>query len=215
MYLIVVIVILLAYCTLFSELIFLHVPSVASVYQLIFSKKSIINFNTSELPDCRLKRVLQWPSVKKIALLALPTFISIITGVMPLLYLVLIYSNMATWKNLNSEYNFQHIAGILCIITGRTLTIYSTFEIRKSNRQKEDSFDLKTDGIFGFSRNPLLLGMYIMYAGMWIIFPTLTFAIGLIVYLANMHFRVLLEEDFLFHQFGDKFIHYRQKTKRY
>lgn len=215
MHLIVVIVILLAYATLFSELVFLHVPSVASVYQLIFSKKSIVNFNNAELPDCRLKRVLQWPSIKKIMLLALPTFISIITGVLPLLYLAMIYYNMVTWKQLNSEYSFQHIAGILCIITGRTFTIYSTFEIRKSNRQKEGSFDLKTNGIFGFSRNPLLLGMYIMYAGMLIIFPTITFALGLLVYLANMHFRVLLEEDFLFHMFGDKFIHYRQKTKRY
>jgi protein-S-isoprenylcysteine O-methyltransferase Ste14 len=211
----VVIVVLLAYCTLFSELVFLHVPSVASVYQLVFSKKSIINFNNSELQDCRLKRVLQWPSFKKILLLALPTFISIITGLLPLMYLAMIYGNKATWHNLNSEYSLQHIAGILCIITGRTLTIYSTFEIRKSNRQKEDSFDLKTDGIFGFSRNPLLLGMYVMYAGMLIIFPTITFISGMVVYLANMHFRVLLEEDFLYHQFGNKFIHYRQKTKRY
>lgn len=215
MYLIVIIVILLAYCTLFSELVFLHVPSVASVYQLVFSKKSILNFNNSELPDCRLKRVLQWPFIKKILLLALPTFISIITGVLPLFYLLMIYDNTSTWQKLHSTYNFQHIAGILCIIMGRTLTIYSTFEIRKRNLQKEGSFDLKTNGIFGFSRNPLLLGMYIMYTGMLIIFPTILFGFGMVVYLGNMHFRVLLEEDFLFHQFGDTFIRYRQQTKRY
>jgi protein-S-isoprenylcysteine O-methyltransferase Ste14 len=69
--------------------------------------------------------------------------------------------------------------------------------------------------LFGRSRNPLLLGMYLFYAGMWVLFPTLIFAVGLVVYVLNMHFRVLLEEDFLRHHFGAPFDQYMLKARRY
>jgi protein-S-isoprenylcysteine O-methyltransferase Ste14 len=210
------IVIFLAYCTLFAELIFLHVPSVASVYQLIFSKKSIVNFSKEQLPHAsRLYGVLNWPLTRKLLLLALPTFISIITGLLPLLFLGLIYFGVCNWHQLNNVSFVQNCIGIILILAGRVLTIFSTFLIRKKNRQQMDSFDLKTDGAFAFSRNPLLLGMYIMYAGMFVTFPVFIFGIGLSVYFANMHFRVLLEEDFLQQQFGDSFSKYKKKTKRY
>lgn len=208
-------IILLAYASLAAELIFLHVPSVASVYQLVFSKKSLVNFNKCPLPSGKLKAVMQWPLVVKILLLVVPTFICILTGLLPIIFIALLFLNKINWHQLNNHYIMQNTVGCILIMAGRFLTIYCTLIIRKNNKQQYHSFDLKTNDIFSFSRNPLLLGMYLMYAGTWVIFPTFFFALGLIIYLANMHFRILLEEDFLAHQFGEHFINYKQKTRRY
>jgi protein-S-isoprenylcysteine O-methyltransferase Ste14 len=211
----VIFVILMAYGLLLFELVFLHVPSVASVYQLVWSKNSIINYNNEKLESGRLYEILKWPLLKKMLLLALPTFISIIAGCLPLVYLMFILLKTFSWQDLNNFYLIQNIAGIAFIVAGRVFTIYATLEIRKENQQKEKSFDLKTNGVFGLSRNPLLVGMYVMYLGMFIIFPDIFFAAGLIVYFSNMHFRILLEEDFLEFQFGKPFIMYKQRVKRY
>jgi len=39
--------------------------------------------------------------------------------------------------------------------------------------------------------------------------------VGGLVYFANMHFKVILEEHFLTEKYGDSYIQYCQKTKRY
>jgi protein-S-isoprenylcysteine O-methyltransferase Ste14 len=215
MHLLVLIVILAAYIFLAIELIFLHVPSVASVYQLIWSKKSIVNYSEEGLTSGRLYEVHNWPLFKKILLLAFPTGISIITGILPLIFIFCITVFNYAWADFNNTYLFQNLAGIILIIIGRVITLYATFKIRADNLQKEDSFQLKTDGVFGLSRNPLLVGMYVMYLGMFVVFPVLLFGIGLLVYFFNMHFRILLEEDFLEFQFGTPFGEYKQKVKRY
>ena len=201
--------------SLLAELVLLHVPSVASVYQLVFTRNSILQFSEKPLPDCRLHRVMQWPLPKKILLLALPTAVSIITGLLPVVYLLKVYCSPDCFAAFRVSYPIISIAGMLLVVLGRTLTIYANLLIRKHNRQHSGSFELKTTGLFARSRNPLLLGMYIFYAGLWLIFPTLVFAAGLVIYVFNMHFRVLLEEDFLQHHFGAPFDQYMLNARRY
>lgn len=208
-------VIISAYALVLYELVFLHVPSVASVYQLLWSNKSIINYNDEKLSSGKLFDVLHWPMVKKLLLLAIPTFFSILTGLLPLFYTVAIITNMFIWDDLNNTTLYQNLVGIVLIIMGRVFTVYATFVIRKENAQVKESFHLKTHGVFGISRNPLLVGMYVMYLGMLFIFPTILFAVGLIIYVTNMHFRILLEEDFLSFQFGQPFDTYKINVRRY
>jgi protein-S-isoprenylcysteine O-methyltransferase Ste14 len=215
MHLIVVIIILTAYILLAMELVFLHVPSVASVYQLIWSKKSIVNYSHEQLKSGKLYEVLHWSLIKKISFLAIPTGVSIITGLLPLAFIFYILFFDYSWSYFNNSFFLQNLAGVFLIIGGRIITLYATFKIRTDNQQKEDSFQLKTNGVFSLSRNPLLVGMYVMYAGMFVIFPVILFGIGLLVYFFNMHFRILLEEDFLEFQFGAPFKKYKQTVKRY
>jgi protein-S-isoprenylcysteine O-methyltransferase Ste14 len=208
-------VVIASYAILLLELIFLHVPSVASVYQLVWIKKSIINYHNEKLTHGRLYLVLHWPTIKKLLLLGLPTGISIITGLLPLIYIGCLLTKVCSWEQLNNISIMQNIVGMLLIICGRIFTVYATLVIRQENRQTKESFQLKTDGVFGFSRNPLLVGMYVMYVGMLVVFPQILFALGLFVYVLNMHFRILLEEDFLLFQFGKPFHEYQQHVRRY
>ena len=209
------IVVSIGMISLLAELVLLHVPSVASVYQLVFTRNSILQFSERPLPDCRLRRVMQWPLSLKILLLALPTAVSVLTGLLPVYYLLVGFCSGDSSASCQQSSKVLSLAGMLLVIAGRLLTIYANLLIRKHNRQHAGSFELKTTGLFGRSRNPLLLGMYLFYAGMWVLFPTLIFAVGLVVYVLNMHFRVLLEEDFLRHHFGAPFDQYMLKARRY
>lgn len=209
------VVVSLGMLSLLAELLWLHVPSVASVFQLVFTRQSILRFSERPLPDCRLKRVMGWALPKKILLLAIPTALSVLTGLLPLYYLLSDLFSAGSSATYHQSAMVPALIGMCLVGAGRALTIFSNLLIRKHNRQYAGSFELKTTGVFGKSRNPLLLGMYIFYAGLWLLYPTGLFALGLLIYLVNMHFRVLLEEDFLLHHFGTPFQKYMRNTGRY
>jgi protein-S-isoprenylcysteine O-methyltransferase Ste14 len=87
--------------------------------------------------------------------------------------------------------------------------------IRKENKQKENSFKLHTKGIFHYSRNPGLDGMFVFFIGFGLIFPTLMSWIGLLFYFIYMLFRVRIEEEFLKEFFQQEYAAYCLKTKRF
>lgn len=206
------IIIIIAFLSIGFELIFLHVPSVASVYQLCIKKASISTYLNKPLETGILQNTINWSFGKKLVFLIIPTAISIITGLFPL-----ICSISALFYN---RYYFEPlpiimVIGSFLIILGRTFTIFATLSIKKKNKQEGDSFSLKHRGLFKISRNPLLLGMYVMYIGMALLFFNYVFYIGLIIYFSNMHYRLLVEEDFLQQFFGEAYKQYKASTNRY
>jgi protein-S-isoprenylcysteine O-methyltransferase Ste14 len=149
----------------------------------------------------------------KILLLFLPTLLSITAYCLPLI-LVAVSILSPGFVNKTEKTGLVFIAFLL-ILAGRIISLYSVLQIRKNNRQAGKSFELKTGNIFSFSRNPILLGMYITYMGMIILFPFWFMLAGFAVYAGNMHFRILIEESFLRHKFGNNYINYQEQTKRY
>lgn len=75
--------------------------------------------------------------------------------------------------------------------------------------------ELVTTGVFGWSRNPIFLGMLTTLIGLFFVIPNLiTFsvmAIGLIV----VPIQVRLEEVFLRQTHGNAYVHYCEKTRRW
>lgn len=206
------IITIIAFFSIGFELVFLHVPSVASVYQLCIKRASISTYLSKPLEKGILQHTINWPFGKKLLFIIIPTGISIITGLFPLIcsISVLFYN----------RYYFEPLPvfnaiGCILIILGRTFTIFATLDIRKKNNQEGDSFMLKQQGFFKISRNPLLLGMYVMYTGMALLFFNYAFYIGLIIYFSNMHYRLLVEEDFLQQLFGEAYKQYKASTNRY
>ena len=106
-------------------------------------------------------------------------------------------------------------AGVVLIVLGRIVTLYSVLTIRSGNRQREESFLLHTTGLFRWSRNPGLVGMYLFIVGLWLAMPSLAMAGGIVVYVVYMDFKVHMEEDFLLNQFGQEYANYRNRTGRY
>ncbi len=198
--------IILTYLSLFIEIIVFPVPSVASSFQLILRKKS--------LPDpflyTRVQNLNFW---WKIILLALPSLLSAIAYCVPLVLIAL--SKFSTNLIYKTEKIELIIVAIFLILAGRIVSLYSVMNIRRNNKQKGNSFDLKTGNIFSFSRNPILFGLYISFIGMIILFPKWFMIMAFGYFIVHMHFRIIIEESFLKFKFGEKYTIYSEKTKRY
>jgi len=200
--------VLLVYLSILIEIVIFPVPSVASTYQLW-------NQTAGVRKKGLLFRVQHWPRLLKICLLVLPTIISVLVYCFPLLVMFLkpVRNSFTTFGFMPES--FTNLLGIGLILLGRSVSFFSVLAIRKDNSQQNEEFALKTEGVFSLSRNPILLGMYGTFIGLFFIFPYPIMLAGVTVYLLNMHFRILLEEDFLEDKFGEKFNRYKQSTRRY
>lgn len=194
------------YSTLLIELVFFHVPSVANT-QNFFSKSKNYQFVNSKL----IQDIYNWSFFKKVLLLFIPMVIVQIYFFVPLLYF---YPEANSFLLIKPPFKIELI-GVIFIILGRIITFGSMLYIRKENKQKENSFKLHTNGIFHYSRNPGLDGMFLFFIGFGLIFPTLLIWIGLIFYVLYMFFRVRIEEEFLKELFKHAYIDYCLKTKRF
>jgi protein-S-isoprenylcysteine O-methyltransferase Ste14 len=75
--------------------------------------------------------------------------------------------------------------------------------------------DLKTKGIYGISRNPMFIGMYTIAIGSCLYFPDLI-NVSFTIYGIVIHTRIIKgEEIYLKERFGEDWIRYCQKVKRY
>lgn len=75
--------------------------------------------------------------------------------------------------------------------------------------------ELKTNGLFSVSRNPVFLGMLITLAGIFFILPN---AITLLVFVAStllFQVQARLEEEYLYKTHGENYLNYCQKTGRW
>lgn len=75
--------------------------------------------------------------------------------------------------------------------------------------------ELKTNGLFSVSRNPVFLGMLVTLAGIFLIFP---YAITLLVFVAStllFQVQVRLEEEYLYKVHGESYLDYSQKVGRW
>jgi len=96
-----------------------------------------------------------------------------------------------------------------------TLGIISlgTFSLRVGLAQEDTA--LRTSGIYRLSRNPMLLGLYLMALGSALYVQNPINWILVIIALAVHHKIILAEENFLHERFGDQWIEYQNKVRRY
>ena len=109
---------------------------------------------------------------------------------------------------------------ILCVaVVGVLLFGMAVWTMRDSWRAgipENDKTKMVTKGIYQFSRNPAFLGFDLMYIGIlfsffnWILCVATSFAIVLF----NLQI-VNVEEDFLIEAFGDEYLQYKKKVRRY
>lgn len=88
-----------------------------------------------------------------------------------------------------------------------------TFSLRVGLAQGNTA--LRTTGIYRLSRNPMLLGLYLMAIGSAIYVQNPINWLLVIIALTVHHKIILVEEVFLEKRFGDKWIDYRNNVRRY
>ena len=118
------------------------------------------------------------------------------------------------------SYN-NNIISLFLLILG--LTVFA-LAVKSFNRQKttinplqpRKASSLVVSGIFKFSRNPMYLGMLIILLSISFKFNLIGgMVISLFFYVYITKFQIIPEEDAMNELFGDKFIEYSRKTRRW
>ena len=193
-------IVIILYLSLFIELAFFHVPSVANTHIFFSSDQEKL------LQYSKYQKIFLWSRGKKVMLLVIPHLINMVVFFIPIYYLFFEQINC-----LGIVCSF----GIIIAIGGRHITFYSMYYIRKNNSQLNNDFTLHDTGPFSRMRNPGMTGMILFFAGLTLIWPTFLMVCALIYYFFYNHFRILVEEDFLKVMYKDKYCEYIKKANRY
>lgn len=109
------------------------------------------------------------------------------------------------------------VSGIVIIFLGLLLDIWGTAALGTNFRielPKEDT-SLITTGIYRLMRNPIVMGVYLLITGSFLIIPTTISLILLIANIITFNSKVRDEEKFLAKRFGEKFEKYSEKVGKY
>jgi protein-S-isoprenylcysteine O-methyltransferase Ste14 len=106
---------------------------------------------------------------------------------------------------------------IFCIVTGTIFTITSMINLGKSTRLglPSEATEFKNNGIYRISRNPMYVGFNLFtiasITGCANVFVALMGVYSIIVY----HLIIKSEERFLEQRFGQMYMDYKKKIRRY
>ncbi|MCB9891371.1 MAG: hypothetical protein H6833_06980 [Planctomycetes bacterium] len=180
---------LACYASLWFEVFIWRVPSVASTYEIVRASERSITRSALELASTILG-VAAFCAPMYFALFGIPAWCGPF-GV----------PSAAT----------STFVGATLAISGRVLTMSAIGRLRLAVR--DDT--VETRWPYGCSRNPALVGLYLFFAGSCLVYPCVLTLVGLVVFVAHMHRRVLMEEAVLDQRHGERYRAYASRVRRY
>ena len=122
----------------------------------------------------------------------------------------------------NQFYNFNNnIISLFLLILGLAIFASAVKSFRKQKTtvnplEPKQASSLVTSGIFNFSRNPMYLGMLIILLSLSFKFNLIGgMTISLFFYIFITKFQIIPEEAAMNELFGNEFIDYSKKTRRW
>jgi protein-S-isoprenylcysteine O-methyltransferase Ste14 len=202
------VVLVAAYASLAVELTLLHVPSVASTFQILAARDKTVSGYSP-----RYRGIFGVDRRARLLLLLPPLAVVFAVFLFPALVLIAGADPLGDYLYAPGEaVAFLGIAGI---VAGRALTMMCSVSLRSNVVRAGERPPLYTRGPFRISRNPGLVGMYVFVFGIWIIMPSLAMLSGIVVYVLHMHVKVKMEEDYLANSIGAAYADYCKRTRRY
>lgn len=114
--------------------------------------------------------------------------------------------------------NLFKIIGFALMFISFFLTVIAQITMRNSWRigiDQETPIEFVKSGIFNYSRNPIFLGMLLLLVGLFFVTPNLITTAIFFVSFILIELQVRFEEDFLKNQFGDEYLRYKERVRRY
>jgi protein-S-isoprenylcysteine O-methyltransferase Ste14 len=108
--------------------------------------------------------------------------------------------------------------GVFSCLIGLVMLVWSLISFSKSFRigiDTEQPDKLITSGVFAVSRNPIYVGLWLVFVGQFLIFPNWIPLIYLSAVTWLFHRQVLREEDFLKVHYGEEYAEYCDRVRRY
>jgi protein-S-isoprenylcysteine O-methyltransferase Ste14 len=112
---------------------------------------------------------------------------------------------------------FNKVIALFLLAAGLLYTFISLVNLGRSTRLglPEESTELKTSGLYNFSRNPMYLGFNLITVSSVVYTLNYTILIIGIYSIIIYHLIILAEEKFLEKRFGEQYLEYRRKVNRY
>ena len=116
------------------------------------------------------------------------------------------------------ELSLLRTIGFLAIHLALVWIIVAQIQMSDSWRvgiDKAAKTELKTNGLFSVSRNPVFLGMLVTLVGVFLIIPNALTLLAFVVLTLLFEVQVRLEEEYLTKTHGDNYTKYCKKTRRW
>ena len=97
-------------------------------------------------------------------------------------------------------------------ISGIGILLYAISFI---NYGKPSEQGINTNGIYRFSRNPIYVAFFIYLLGCVLMTQSLVFFAIVIIYQVSVHWIIISEERWCIEQFGEQYLQYMKKVRRY
>ncbi len=114
---------------------------------------------------------------------------------------------------------FSVVAGVLFILAGLGVIAAAFVKMRRAQTNVEPwkpTTAIVTGGVYGISRNPIYLGMILIYLGVSFLFNSFWFLPLLALVLFLMHYGVILREEmYLERKFGGEYLNYKNRVRRW
>ncbi len=110
------------------------------------------------------------------------------------------------------------IAGAILISIALIVGLAALYAMKNSWRvgiKYDQKTDLVTTGIYSISRNPYFLSYNILFAGIFMILPSIILGSLIIALMITFHFMILEEEQYLSKVQGESYLIYKKQTGRY
>jgi protein-S-isoprenylcysteine O-methyltransferase Ste14 len=140
----------------------------------------------------------------------------------PLFYFYLVFANAFHWPTVSRQEFFQSESiawiGVLFCLAGLILVGWSLISFGQSFRvgiDTERPDKLITTGVFAFSRNPIYTAFALILLGQFLIFPNWIILLYIFAGFWLFHRQVLREEEYLKRNYGQEYLDYGKRVRRY
>lgn len=194
------------------ELVFLPVPSSLSTTKMV-SKRfgtagATAKENQSRGEDLSDVRMTLWGSV------ALSAFI---ISLLPAIVFIIPRFYAHLWPISISQFLAVRILSGSLLILGNVLTLSAVLTLRHHTAFQSigEAERLVTGGLFGIIRNPIVVGLGVIFLGLMLAVPSFVMFSGFILFVLNQNFRIKREEKYLERRFGEEYLSYEATVGRY
>ena len=139
-----------------------------------------------------------------------------------LFYFYLVFAHAFNLHRVSTQEFFQSETvawiGVLFCLAGLLMLLWSLISFGQSFRvgiDTEHPDKLMTSGVFAISRNPIYVAFALILLGQFLIFPHWILLVYLAAGIWLFHRQVLREEQYLQQHYGNEYLEYRNRVRRY
>jgi protein-S-isoprenylcysteine O-methyltransferase Ste14 len=204
--------IIATYAAQIYQICFYAVPSAGSTREMFLNRKR------KSISQKRHPGAAVIDSTPKMMVSATATLVVLAASMLPLLTILYPEINryLLPFIDMPPSFGLAIISAGLLLL-GNSLSYIGVATLRTHVRFYDfgETTRLYTAGIYRYVRNPITLGLIVIFTGFLSARPSGAMLIGTIVFVFNSHYRIKMEEVYLEKTFCDEYLKYKARVGKY